>query len=111
MKFFHKYGAKPCEWEGIKFPSKLERNVYIELCKLRDEGKILFILRQIPFDLDHGKHRVDFCVFTPDDVIFIEAKGRDLGDGKFRRLSVENRYNIPIRVVKSVKEVRALFPE
>jgi hypothetical protein len=106
---FHKYGAKRCEYDGIKFPSKLEKNIYVELREMEKQGFIRFVLRQIPFDLDHGVHRVDFAVFTKDQVLFIEAKGRDLESGKHKRLCVEKRYSIPIFVVKSKKDLEELM--
>lgn len=111
-KIWHKYGAVRCEEDKIKFPSLLERNCYRALKKLRDQGKILFFLRQIPFDLPNGqRHLVDFCVFLRDEVIFLEAKGRDLDLGKLKREIVEAIYQVPIKLVYKAEYVESvLFP-
>lgn len=110
VKLKHKFGAKRCEYDGLKFPSKLEGATYLRLKHNQEKGRILFFLRQVPFDLDHGRHYVDFCVFTQSgDVLFIESKGRDLGEGRNKRLSVEARLGIQIHVVKSANEVDKLF--
>jgi len=107
----HKFNAVRCEHDGIKFPSKLERNVYIALKEYQSKGDILFFLRQVPFDLDFGRHQVDFMVFFKHEVIFIEAKGRDLTQGKMKRKGAEKRYNIQIHVVKSVKDLKELMKQ
>lgn len=113
FKLRHKYGAKRSESDGISFPSKLERDCYNYLNSLKAEGKILFFLRQVPFDLPSNKarrvHRVDFMVFTLDSVILIESKGRDLEAGKLRRELTESLFNVDINVVKSVKQLRGLL--
>lgn len=109
-KLYHKYGATRCEQEGIKFPSKLEKDCYNVLKRLENQGLILFFMRQSGFDLPGGyRHYVDFCVFLPYDVIFLEAKGRDLEVGKLKRLQVEDIYNITIRVVKSAYELEKIL--
>lgn len=108
----HKYGAKRCEHDNIKFPSMLERNCYIRLKQLKAQGRILFFLRQIGFDLPGGqRHFVDFEVFTADGgVKFLEAKGRDLEVGRIKRLQTEDIYQIPVHVIKTPSEIDgALF--
>jgi len=107
----HKYGAVRCEHDNIKFPSMLERNCYIRLKQLKIQGKILFFLRQIGFDLPGGqRHFVDFQVFTLDGVKFLEAKGRDLEVGRIKRLQTEDIYQIPIKVIRAPSEIdSALF--
>jgi hypothetical protein len=35
----HKYGAIACERDGIKFPSKLERNCFDKLKSLKSQGQ------------------------------------------------------------------------
>lgn len=98
----HKFKAKKCELDGIKFPSKLERDCYRVLCSLKEKGVILFFLRQASFDLPGGfMHKVDFQVFTQGNVLFIEAKGKDLAMGKMKREQVEDLYNIKIHIAKS----------
>ena len=52
----HKFKAKRCESNGIKFPSKLEKSYYEQLCFWQKSGKVIFFLRQVGFDLP-GKVR------------------------------------------------------
>lgn len=46
-----KYGANKCEYEGIKFDSKKEKNRYIELLTLERQKLISNLQRQVPFIL------------------------------------------------------------
>ena len=109
-KFKHKYGAVRCERDDIKFPSKLERDCYDWLQILKDQGKIRLFLRQIPFDLPgKSKHSVDFCVFTEENVLFVEAKGRDLAMGKLKRKQVEDLYPVDIHIAKSVSDLNKII--
>jgi hypothetical protein len=109
-KLKHKFNAIRCEVDSIKFPSLLEKRCYIVLKKLREAGKILFFLQQIPFLLPGGKkHFVDFLVFTPSNTLFIESKGRDLAVGALKRGICENLANITIHVVKDPKELYPLI--
>lgn len=101
-----KYGNVRTAINGINFPSKLEANVYEKLEDFKKQGKIKFFIRQVMFDLPgSAKHYVDFCAFTDDDVIFIEAKGRDLPLGKLKRHQVEDLYDVNIFVVKLVGDL------
>lgn len=99
MRLRHKFNAKRCETDNIKFPSKLERDCYLALKQLQKEGKILFFLRQIGFDLPATRYHVDFEVFYPDEVKFVESKGIDLEAGRLRRMQAEELYGIKIHVV------------
>lgn len=102
----HKFGAIRCEREGIKFPSKLERACYDTLKLLEKKGEIRFFLRQPAFDLPGGKkHYVDYCLFTKENVIFVESKGRDTTIGKLKREQVEAIFDIDIFVVKKAEEI------
>ena len=102
----HKFRAKPTEHNGIKFPSKLEAACYQSLITMQKNGHILFFIRQVPFDLPgKSRHMIDFCVFTDEHVIFIEAKGRDLPLGRLKRQQVEELYPIRVHVVKSGLEI------
>lgn len=73
----HKFRAKSCEYEGIKFPSLKERKRYIELKLLQKNGEIMFFLRQTPFHLPGGvKYVCDFQVFWADGTVgFEDVKG------------------------------------
>lgn len=106
----HKFKAKKCEYDQKKFPSKLEKECYILLDQEKKEGGILFFLRQVGFDLAGStRHFVDFCVFTKEEVFFVDAKGRDLPMGILKRKQVEDLYNIKIFIVKNLKELANLL--
>jgi hypothetical protein len=108
----HKYKSIPCERSGIKFPSKLERSCYDTLMEIKKKNEIIFILRQIPFDLPGGYiHRVDYCAFTDKSVIFIEAKGRDLPMGKLKRKQVEEIYGITIFLANKASDIYKIIEE
>ena len=102
----HKYGAKRTKLHGKNFPSKLEANVCNRLEQLKRSGEVLFYLWQVPIHI-HGfkPHRVDFLVFTPDNAFFIEAKGKDLPEGKKMRELAEAEINCEIHLVFQAEEV------
>lgn len=100
----HKFGAIPCERDGKKFPSKLERSYYDKLLILQKTGEVLFFLRQIPFDLP-GKIRYicDFQVFYANgDINFVDTKGKDTALSQTKRKMVEDLYPITIEIVRKV---------
>lgn len=100
----HKFGAIPCERDGLKFPSKLERSYYDRLQILQRAGEVLFFLRQIPFDLP-GKVRYvcDFQVFYANgDVSFVDTKGKDTALSQAKRKMVEDLYPVTIEIVSKV---------
>lgn len=106
----HKFNAVRCECDGIKFPSKLEKNTYLRLKHYLDTGHLTLLLRQIGFDLDTGRHYVDFCAFLKTgDVLFIESKGKDLGPGKKKREGVSNKFGIEIHVISDPLEIDMLL--
>lgn len=108
----HKFGAIACERNGVKFPSKLERACYDVLKSLEKNGKIRMFLRQIPFDIPgNAKHVVDFMVFTKNDILFLESKGRDLAQGKLKRKQVEQIYDIEVHVVRESCEIYAILKD
>ena len=100
----HKYNAKACEADGIKFPSKLERAYYMRLKRLQESGEVLFFLRQTPFHLPGGiKYVVDFQIFTSSgEVVFVDTKGYDTPASKIKRKQVEAIYPVEIEIVKKV---------
>jgi hypothetical protein len=113
-KFFpkHKYGAERVQIDQIKFPSKLEGACYQNLKFCKSNERIQFFLMQVPFSLPGGaKHVVDFCIFTKNTVLFVEAKGRDLPVGKLKRQQVEDLFNINIHVVKKADEIYKVLDE
>jgi hypothetical protein len=100
----HKFGAIPCERDGKKFPSKLERSYYDKLLILQKTGEVLFFLRQIPFDLP-GKVRYvcDFQVFYANgEISFVDTKGKDTALSHAKRKMVEDLYPVTIEIVSRI---------
>ncbi len=112
-RILHKFKAIASYADKIRFPSKLERDCYNRLKQLQSQGKILFFIRQPSFDLPGGtKHSIDFEVFLPDEVKFLESKGRDLPLGKLKRLQVEELFGITVEVIKTPSDIDdALFTQ
>jgi hypothetical protein len=103
----HKYGAKKCEYDDIKFSSKLEGKYYQRLKRLKESGEILFFLRQVPFHLPgNTKYIIDFVEFhaprdgDQGDVIFTEVKGYDTAMSKLKISQAEDLYGIKINMVR-----------
>jgi hypothetical protein len=44
-------------------------------------------------------------VFTPKEILFIEAKGRKLPMGEMKRKQVEDIYPVRIEVVRNIQEL------
>ena len=106
----HKYGAKRTKRHGKNFPSKLEADVASILEQMKASGQILFYLWQVPIHIEgFHPHRVDFLVFTEEDAIWIEAKGRDLATGKAMRKLSEAAINCEIHVVHKAEETYAVI--
>lgn len=96
----HKFNAKPCEHDGIKFPSKKEGRFYQSLKLLVKSGKVLFFLRQTPFHLPGStKYVVDFTVFYADGTVeFIDVKGMSTSMFLLKKKQVEALYPIEITI-------------
>ena len=97
----HKFKAKPCEADGKKFPSQLEKRYYEQLVLRQKAGDILFFLRQVPLDLPGNvSYRCDFVIFKKDgEVEFVDCKGfmTPLSDLKIKQ--VQSLYPIEINLV------------
>ena len=102
QRFTHKYRAKSCEEDNIRFSSKAERAFYRSLKMKKQMGEVLFFLRQVPFHLPGSvKYIVDFVVFTSDgEVKFIDVKGVSTPVFEIKKKQVEALYPIKIEVVK-----------
>lgn len=103
----HKFNAKACEADNIKFSSKAERSYYHKLKILKESGQILFFLMQVPFRLPGNIiYRIDFVEFwapkhdQPGDIIFTEVKGVMTDSARIKILQTQELYNIHINVVK-----------
>jgi len=97
----HKFGAIPTVVDDIKFSSKKESKRYLQLKTLKDAGKIIFFLRQVPFHLPgNGKYVCDFLIFWEDGVVTIEdVKGFKTEVYKTKKKIVEAIYPIKITEV------------
>lgn len=97
----HKFRAKPCEDDGIKFASLKERKRYRELKLLQKNGEILFFLRQVPFHLEAGvKYVCDFLIFwTNSEVTIEDVKGVKTDMYILKKKMVEATYPITITEV------------
>ena len=82
-----KYGAKKCEYEGIKFDSQKERDRYIELKLLEKGGAIRDLQLQVPFVLQDGfefngkkilpiKYIADFTYWANGELVIEDVKRR-----------------------------------
>ena len=101
----HKYGAKRCEEDSIKFPSRLERNYYQKLKLAKKSGELLEFLRQPLFDLPGGvSYRADFIEFWRDGTVRVtDCKGMLTKDFISKKKMVEALYpHIEIEIVKKV---------
>ena len=99
----HKFKAIKCEYDGIKFPSKLEGGYYNRLKILQKAGEVLFFLRQVPLHLPgNTKYVVDFQVFYPNgEVEFIDTKGVMTKMSTMKIKQVESIYPIKITIVRA----------
>lgn len=102
MRQKHKFNAKSCEADNIKFSSKAERAYYYKLKKLQEVGEIVFFLRQIPIFLSgNTKYVVDFQVFYSDGTVaFVDVKGMSTPMFILKKKQVEDLYPIKIEIVK-----------
>lgn len=81
-----KYGAKKCEYDGIKFDSQKERDRYIELKLLEKRGGITGLQLQVPFVLQDSfefngkkilpiKYIADFTYWENGELVIEDVKG------------------------------------
>lgn len=84
--------------DGIKFKSKKEASYYQNLKLLKQSGKLLFFLRQVPFHLPGGvKYVCDFMEFHKDgSVVVTDVKGFKTDMYKTKQKLVEGCFPIEI---------------
>lgn len=101
MTLYHKYHAIRTEVDGKKFPSKKEARRYQELKVMQKTGRIIFFIRQAPFDLPGGvTYRADFMIFWSNGTVTIEdTKGVDTPVSSIKRKQVEELYPVKIEVI------------
>lgn len=107
----NKFHAVLTEAHQIKFPCKKAARFYVEQVCRQNAGEIRFILREVAFDLPgvyedkqgrkrRARHFVDFGICENDGTMsWHEVKGKDLPQGKLKRVQVEELYGIKINVV------------
>jgi len=96
----HKYLAKPCEFDGIKFASKLEAGYYQRLKYLQLSGEVIFFLMQVPFILPGNiRYRCDFQIFWADGHIsFVDTKAIETPVSMNKIKQVEALYPVEIEI-------------
>jgi len=106
MKVRNKYHAIRCTSDGIKFPSKKERDYYLSLKEAQEEDRLAFFLRQTPFHLPGNvKYVIDFIEFwrTEDpnvtEVKFTDVKGILTPVYKIKKKLIEATFPIKINEV------------
>lgn len=106
-----KFHSVLTEAHQIRFPCKKAARFYLEQVCRQKAGEIGFVLREVAFDLPgvyedkigrkrRARHFVDFGICENDGTMtWVEVKGRDLPEGKLKRVQVEELYKIKIEVV------------
>jgi len=94
IRLKHKYHAVPTECDGIKFSSKKEAAYYCTLRAMKNNGNVLFFLRQVPFHLPGGvRFVIDFVEFWADgDIRFVDTKGFKTESYRAKKRMVEELY-------------------
>jgi hypothetical protein len=97
----HKYKAIITIIDDIKFSSKKEANHYYNLKLLKENGDIVFFLRQVPFHLPGNiKYVCDFMVFWKNgDVTVEDVKGYKTRLYTTKKKLVESLYPIKIKEI------------
>ena len=105
-----KYGAKKCEYDGIKFDSQKERDRYIELKLLEKGGAISDLQLQVPFVLQDGfefngkkilpiKYIADFTYWANGELVIEDVKGVKTDVYELKKKMFMYRYKKYIREV------------
>jgi hypothetical protein len=105
-----KYGAKKCEYEGIKFDSQKERDRYIELKLLEKGGGITDLQLQVPFVLQDSfefngkkilpiKYIADFTYWKNGELVIEDVKGKKTDVYELKKKMFMYRYKKYIREV------------
>ncbi len=102
MRARHKFRAKPVNYDGQHFASKLEGAYFQKLELEKRAGVVLFFLRQVPLHLPGGvKYVCDFVVFYADGTVrFIDVKGVETSEFITKKKLVEAIYPLQIEVIK-----------
>uniref|UniRef100_A8GLP7 DUF1064 domain-containing protein n=1 Tax=Serratia proteamaculans (strain 568) TaxID=399741 RepID=A8GLP7_SERP5 len=96
-----KYKNKKTVVDGFTFDSKKEAEYFGQLQLLKKAGRVVMILRQVPFHLPGGvKYIADFVIFYTDGLVeVVDVKGVRTAEYKMKKKLVEFNYPITIREV------------
>lgn len=115
-----KYNAKKVQYGNLTFDSKLELTLWQYLERLQAEGKIEHLQRQVKFELLPKSALYRPITYIADFVydikisdtetahIIADAKGMVLPEFKLKQKLFFAKYNIPIFVFKSKKDIDSL---
>ena len=103
-----KYRNRPCVWGGVKFASQRERDRYIELKALEQQGKILWFEHQPkPFILTPKNNKFRKMTYQPDFMIcythgieYEDTKGFITDVFKVKQKVLWHFFGIYVKVVK-----------
>ena len=103
----NKYRNIKCEYDGLKFDSKLERDRYIEL---KDNPNVRELQLQVPFELIPKndlyravKYIADFVYMSGDSKVVEDAKAVETKEFILKKKMFYDRYKIPIQLFKRRK--------
>lgn len=90
----HKYNAKSCVVDGIRFDSQKEARYYQQLKLRQAAGEVIGWLRQVPIHLPGGTIlRVDFLEFHADGTVHVvDVKGMETEAFKIKKREAEAAY-------------------
>jgi hypothetical protein len=97
----HKYGARPCVVDGIRFDSRREANRYAELTLMVKAGLISDLKIQVPFPIHiNGQHvttyKADFVYQENGRQVVEDAKGMRERVYRLKKKMVRAQYGIEI---------------
>jgi len=103
----NKYNARPTEYRGWLFGSKLEAEQAAELDVLQGCGKIRWWLRQVPLDLtEDDRYKLDFLVCDDvGNVYGLETKGYETPSWKRTKKLLMKYAPFEIKVVFKNKTI------
>lgn len=102
----NKYGAKPCEVDGIKFASKAEAKRYGELKLLERAGQIRDLKVHVEYPLivngeKVGRYTCDSEYVEGDVLVTEDVKGRAARDWPLRKRLFAALYGRKVREIKN----------
>jgi len=103
----NKYHARKVEYDGIKFDSAFERNRYIQLRKMEEEGKIRNLRMQVKYEIipkqsgERAAHYIADFVYENDNGVVVEdTKGFSTPDYILKRKLMMWVHGIKVQEVR-----------